>query len=44
VAHYELGKVLRGMGRTREAQAEFEAALKINPDFHEAKRQLETIK
>jgi tetratricopeptide (TPR) repeat protein len=44
VAHYELGKILRGMGRTREAQEEFEAALKINPNFHEAKRQLEGLK
>lgn len=44
VAHYELGKILRGMGRTQEAEEEFEAALRINPDFRDAKRQLETIK
>lgn len=43
VAHYELGKVLRTMGRSQEAQREFEAALKINPNFHDAKRQLENI-
>ncbi|MBI4488228.1 MAG: tetratricopeptide repeat protein [Deltaproteobacteria bacterium] len=44
VAHYELGKILRGIGRNQEAKEEFEAALKINPNFHDAKRQLETIK
>ncbi|MCZ6624559.1 MAG: tetratricopeptide repeat protein [Deltaproteobacteria bacterium] len=44
VAHYELGKILRGMGRTQEGEEEFEAALRINPDFRDAKRQLETIK
>ena len=43
VAHYELGKILHAMGRSREAQREFEAALKINPNFHDAKRQLENI-
>ena len=43
VAHYELGRILRGMGRTQEAKEEFEAALKINPNFFDAKRQLETL-
>ncbi len=43
VAHYELGKILRGIGQTQEAENEFEAALKINPNFTEAKRQLEAI-
>ncbi len=43
VAHYELGKILKTMGRSQEAQQEFEAALKINPNFHDAKRQLEAI-
>ena len=43
VAHYELGRILRGMGRTQEAKEEFEAALKINPNFFDAKRQLETF-
>src|SRR3989304_3107723 len=33
VAHYELGKVLQGMGQTQDARQEFEAALKINPGF-----------
>lgn len=43
VAHYELGKILKTMGRSQEAQREFEAALKINPNFHDARRQLENI-
>ncbi|HEY2989852.1 MAG TPA: tetratricopeptide repeat protein [Candidatus Binatia bacterium] len=40
VAHYELGKILAGMGRSREAQDEFEAALKINPNFQGARQEL----
>ena len=44
VAHYELGKILRGIGQTKEAEKEFEEALKINPNFTEAKRQLEAIR
>lgn len=43
VAHYELGKILQGMGQTQDARTEFAAALKINPNFRDAKRQLETI-
>jgi tetratricopeptide (TPR) repeat protein len=43
VAHYELGKTLAVNGRTTEAQVEFEAALKINPGFIEAKNQLEAL-
>jgi len=43
VARYELGKVLAGMGRKEEAQAEFEAALKINPKFQGAKQELEKL-
>ena len=43
VAHYELGKVLQGMGQTQDARQEFEAALKINPGFRDAGRQLEAI-
>jgi len=43
VAHYELGKILRGVGQTKAAEKEFEAALKINPNFTEAKLQLEAI-
>ncbi len=44
VAHFELGKILAAGGRNTEAQVEFEAALKINPDFLEAKNQLETLR
>jgi tetratricopeptide (TPR) repeat protein len=44
VAHYELGRALAGSGRPAEAEKEFEAALKINPDFTDARRQLEAIR
>jgi tetratricopeptide (TPR) repeat protein len=44
VAHYELGKVLAEAGRYPEAEREFEAALKINPGFVDAKKQLEAIR
>ena len=43
VARYELGKVLAGMGRKEEAEAEFDAALKINPKFQGAKQELKKI-
>jgi tetratricopeptide (TPR) repeat protein len=43
IAHYELGKVLAAAGRNGEAQQEFEAALKINPGFTEAKNQLDAL-
>lgn len=43
VARYELGKVLQGMGQLREAQMEFETAVKINPNFRDAVRQLENM-
>ncbi len=43
IAHYELGKTLAAAGRTADAQQEFEAALKINPGFIEAKNQLEAL-
>lgn len=43
VAHYELGKILRDIGQTQEAEQEFEAALRINPDFQSAKHQLESM-
>jgi tetratricopeptide (TPR) repeat protein len=43
VAHYELGKVLAARGRYSEAQKEFEATLKINPDFADAKTQLDGV-
>jgi tetratricopeptide (TPR) repeat protein len=44
VAHYELGKTLMDTGQTREAENEFEAALKINPGFVDAKKQLDSIR
>jgi len=44
VAHYELGRALADAGRRDEAEREFAAALKINPDFGDARRQLEAIR
>ena len=44
VAHYELGKALAERGRYGEAEKEFEAALKINPDFGDAKRRLDDVR
>ena len=44
VAHYELGRALADAGRCAEAEKEFEAALKINPDFADARRQLDAIR
>lgn len=44
VARYELGKTLADVGRYAEAEKELEAALKINPDFLDAKRQLEAVR
>ena len=44
VAHYELGRALADAGRREEAEKEFAAALKINPDFADARRQLEALR
>jgi tetratricopeptide (TPR) repeat protein len=44
VAHYELGKLLAGQGLSREAEMEFERALKINPAFTDAKARLEALR
>ena len=44
VAHYELGKVMVEQGSYAEAEKQFEAALKINPDFVDAKKQLDTVR
>ena len=44
VAHYELGKVLAERGQVCRSSEEFEAALKINPDFVDAKRRLDTVR
>ena len=44
VAHYEFGRALADAGRRAEAEKEFDAALKINPGFAEARRQLDTLR
>jgi len=44
VAHYEFGKVLALHGRYAESESELEAALRINPDFVDAKKQLEEVR
>ncbi|MBI4526680.1 MAG: tetratricopeptide repeat protein [Deltaproteobacteria bacterium] len=44
VAHYELGKILARAGKAQEAEQEFEAAIRINPNFTDARRQLETLR
>ena len=44
VAHYELGRVLVDAGRHGEAETEFEAALKINPGFDQARRELDSLR
>lgn len=44
VAHYELGRALVDAGRRGEAESEFDAALKINPGFAEARRQLDQLR
>jgi tetratricopeptide (TPR) repeat protein len=44
VAHYELGRALVDAGRRGEAEQEFAAALKINPGFAEARRQLDNLR
>jgi tetratricopeptide (TPR) repeat protein len=44
VAHYELGKLLAAQGFYREAETEYEAALKINPAFTDAKSRLEALR
>lgn len=44
VAHYELGRALADAGNSAEAEKEFEAALRINPGFADAKRQLDAVR
>jgi tetratricopeptide (TPR) repeat protein len=43
VAHYELGKILAAMGRFDEARAELDTALRINPNFQGARREMEKL-
>ena len=44
VAHYELGRALADAGRYGEAEREFEAALRINPRFTDARNQLDAVR
>ena len=44
VARYELGRALVDAGRHGEAEREFEAALRINPGFTDAKNQLDAVR
>jgi tetratricopeptide (TPR) repeat protein len=44
VAHYELGRALADAGNFAEAEKEFEAALRINPGFADARRQLDAVR
>lgn len=44
VAHYELGRAYADAGRRADAEREYEAALKVNPGFVEARRQLDSIR
>ena len=43
VAHYELGEVYLRLGQADAAKAEFEEALRINPQFSRAQRHLDTL-
>jgi len=44
VAHNELGELYARMGRTADARAEFEAALKLNPNFARAQKNLDALR
>ena len=44
VAHYELGRILAGMGRMEEAAREFEIAVELNPNLRAAREQLKTLR
>ncbi|MGE0684121.1 MAG: tetratricopeptide repeat protein [Candidatus Binatia bacterium] len=43
VAHNELGEIYMRMGRRAEAAAEFQAALRINPNFSRAQRNFDAV-
>lgn len=40
IHHFNLGAMLKNTGKLEEAKAEFEEALKLNPNYEEAKREL----
>mgnify|MGYP003395155322 FL=1 len=44
VAHNELGELYARTGRPAEARTEFEAALKLNPNFARAQKNLDTLR
>jgi Flp pilus assembly protein TadD len=44
VAHNELGEVYSRTGRPADARAEFEAALKLNPNFARAQKNLDALR
>ena len=44
VAHNELGEVYSRAGRPADARTEFEAALKLNPNFARAQKNLEALR
>jgi tetratricopeptide (TPR) repeat protein len=44
VAHNELGEIYLRLGRKAEAAAEFEAALRINPNFSQAQKNLDAVR
>lgn len=44
VAHNELGEVYARAGRSADARTEFEAALKLNPSFARAQKNLDALR
>jgi Flp pilus assembly protein TadD len=44
VAHNELGELYARTGRADEARTEFEAALKLNPNFSRAQKNLDALR
>ena len=44
VAHNELGELYLRLGRKADAAAEFEAALRLNPNFSRVRKNLDTVR